>query len=151
MAEAKPISLVILDEEQDSNTQVQVLRKNRDQFFLSLREAVESCAAFATRKHDYSSQISDLLDLLSKWVEERRDRIKSAYCTVRPGGNIFFLVVQKAIAFDQELSSQLTQLDIDVANSETYALIDFDVLAIPAVSRKSADAFLASGKVYTHA
>jgi len=103
------------------------------------------------RGNDFSSQLSDLLDLLGRWVEDRRDRIKAAFVTVRPGGDILLLVMQKDIPFDEQLSSELTQLDIDVANNEAYELIDFDVLAIPAVSRKSADAFLSSGDVFTHA
>jgi hypothetical protein len=40
MSEGKIASLVILDEGLDPDAQVRVLRKNRDQFFLDLSEAV---------------------------------------------------------------------------------------------------------------
>jgi hypothetical protein len=70
---------------------------------------------------------------------------------VRPAARILFVAIQKGIAFDETLSGDLTQLDILVANDDAYKLIDFDVLAIPAVSIKSAGAFLSSGTVFTHA
>jgi hypothetical protein len=151
MAEAKTGSLVILDEELDPETRVQVLRKSRDRFFLSLNEAVQACGMFARHKNDYSDQVSDLLDLLHKWVEGHRGQIRAAHVTIRPRGDLLFVVVQKGLQFDENLSSDLTQLDLDVANTDAYELVNLDVLALPAVSRESANAFLSSGEVYTHA
>jgi hypothetical protein len=151
MAEIQTNSIVILDEELDPETQVQVLQKSRDRFFLSLSEAVQACASFATHKNDYSDQVSDLLNILHKWVEGHHSRIRAAHLTIRPRGDLLFIVVQKEHKFDESLSSDLTQLDLDIANDEAYKLITFDVLAIPAVSRESANAFLSSGKVLTHA
>jgi hypothetical protein len=149
MPEAQPISYVLLDE--GTGGQVQVIRKNRDQFFLSLGEAVAVCAAFVMSRADFVSQMSDLLDKLSEWVRIRGDKIKSAFFTVRPDNSALFVVTQREVPFDATLSDELTDLDIEIANSEAYSLINLDVLAIPAVSRDSANAFLSSGRVFTHA
>ena len=148
MSEAQAISYVLFEEQ---GGQVQVVRKNRDQFFLSLGEAVAVVAAFASSRVDFTSQMSDLLDKLSEWVRAREDKIKSAFFTVRPNNSSLFLVTQKGIQFDETLSDELTDLDIEIANSDAYSLINLDVLAIPAVSRESANAFLSSGRVFTHA
>ena len=151
MSEATPISLVLLDESHDPATQVRVSRKTRDMFFLSLGEAVEACSAFVTSKIDFSNQMADLLDLLSAWVTERKERIKAAHLTLRRDNSVLFVVTQKEVRFDEALSDDLTRLDIDVANNPAFELITLDVLAIPAVSAESATAFLSSGQVYTHA
>jgi hypothetical protein len=149
MPEPQAISYVLLDEE--TGGKVQVIRKNRDQFFLSLGEAVAVCAAFAASRADFKNQMPDLLDKLSEWVKARQDKIKSAYFTVRPDNSALFLVTQREVPFDETLSDDLTDLDIEIANSAAYSLINLDVLSIPAVSRDSANAFLSSGQVFAHA
>ena len=149
MPEPQAISYVLLDEE--TGGQVQVIRRNRDQFFLSLGEAVAVCAAFAASKAEFKSQMPDLLDKLSDWVKARQARIKSAFFTVRPDNSALFVVTQKESPFDETLSNDLTDLDIEIANSAAYSLINLDVLAIPAVSRDSANAFLSSGQIFAHA
>lgn len=149
MAEVQPVSIVILDEETEA--QVRVKQKNRDQFFLSLGEAVAACAAFVKSSKYFTSQVADLLEVLSNWVKARKDRIRSANLTFRLDNSVLFVITQKGVAFDEELSKDLTELDIAIANDEAYDLIHLDVLAIPAVSRDSANAFLSSGQVFTHA
>ena len=145
----QPVSYVLLDER--SEGQVTVRQKNRDLFFLSLGEAVAVCANFAKCKADFTNEVTDLLEKLSGWVTVRRDKIGSAHLTFRRDGSILFLVIQKAVEFDEPLSDELTDLDIEIAMDPAFGLINFDVLAIPAVSTESANAFLSSGEVYTHA
>lgn len=150
MSQVQTLSYVLLDE--GAEGEVRITQRNRDQFFLSLGEAVAACAAFAKSKFDFAGQVADLLETLSKWVRARRDRISAAHLTFRPENNdIRFVVMQKAVEFDSQLSEELTDLDIEIANSEAYDLISLDVLAIPAVSLESANAFLSSGQVFTHA
>ena len=149
MAATQPISIVLLDEAADAR--VMVMPKSRDQFFLSLGEAVTACRSFVEGAKDFGAQMSDLLELLANWIEARKDRIKAAYLTLRCDNSVLFVVTQKVLEFDERLSSELTELDISIATNEAFQLICFDVLAIPAVSRESAEAFLSSGKVLTHA
>ena len=106
---------------------------------------------FAKCKADFTGQIADLLEILSDWVKTRRSRIRSARLTFRPDRSVLFVVMQKDIPFDAELSGQLTDLDIAIANDAKFGLLNLDVLAIPAVSEESANAFLSSGEVFTHA
>ena len=128
-----------------------VKRKSRDMFFVDVTEAALACAAVADFKV-FTGQMADLLDKLSDWVKLRRDRLKGAHLTLRQNHrSVLFVIMQKDIPFDAELSDELTDLDIEVANDEAFKLLTLDVLAIPAVSRESANAFLSSGKAYTHA
>ena len=136
MPVTQAISYVLYEE---AGGKVKVVRKNRDQFFLSLGEAVAVFATFASSREHFSGQMSDLLDKLNDWVRTREDKIKSAFFTVRPDNSCLFVVTQKGVPFDETLSDELTDLDIEVSNSDTYSLISFDVLAIPAVSTESAN------------
>lgn len=149
MSRLMPMSYVLLDEAMEG--EVRVRRKNRDMFFMTLGEAVAVCADFAKDKNDFTAQVTDLLDALSEWVTQRRDGIKSAHLTFRPDRSVFFVVMQKETPFDAKLSEELTDLDINVANDPAFDRLKLDVLLIPAVSRDSANAFLSSGEVFTHA
>ncbi len=55
------------------------------------------------------------------------------------------------VEFDRELSDELTELDLAVANDLRLELIDLNVMGIPCVSRESAEAFLASGQLLNYA
>lgn len=105
---------------------------------------------FAKCKADFTNQVADLLEKLGDWVTARKGKIGSAHLTFRRDSSIL-LVIQKAVEFDEQLSDELTELDIEIATDPAFGLVNFDVLAIPAVSTESANAFLSSGEVYSHA
>jgi hypothetical protein len=96
-------------------------------------------------------QVGELMMHLSQWVKDHRRYIKSAFLNFRIGNKVLFLVMQKDTPFDPALSELLADLDIEVANKAAFNLIDLDVMAIPPVSRESAEAFLSCGQVFTHA
>ncbi len=143
-------SVVLLDE-QNRNQQVVVSTEDADRIVMSMSEAVKACFAFDKGVNAFNRQFAELLDRLVKWINLHRAAIRNAHVTIRPPNNLLFVVTQQEVEFDQQLTDALTELDIEVAANDDFNLLDFDVLALPKVSKESAKAFLASGQVYEHA
>ncbi len=143
-------SVVLLDE-QNHNQQVVVSSEDADRIVMSMSEAVKACFAFDKGVHAFNRQFAELLDRLVKWINRHREAIRNAHVTIRPPNNLLFVVTQQEVEFDQQLTDALTELDIEIAGSNDFDLIDFDVLALPKVSKESAKAFLSSGQVFEHA
>ena len=144
---AQRTSIILLDE--NAAGDVFVIPKDRDKFILTVEEAVRACRASAESIR-FSDQFQSLLDKLAVWLHSHRERIKSAHLTIRES-DILLLVMQRQTRFDQELVDALTELDLEIANSEAYDLIKLNTLSTPPVSTESAKAFLSSGHVYTYA
>ena len=149
MATAKRPKQIVLLDESDAESLVQVRMKDGDQFFAVMTEAAKSLQA-VDKLVEFRQQFSELIEDLRRWLDARRPRIKTAFVRVRER-DILFLVMQKDVEFDAELSAELTELDIQVANSVHYSLLDLDVLLIPAVENASSVAFLSSGDRYRYA
>lgn len=149
MTEQQRVTFVLLDEDDDRS--VVVRPKDNDKFVVSSKEAVAACFAYDKFVGGLKKQVDELMDHLSQWVKDHRQYIKSAFLTFRVGNSMLFLVMQKEAPFDPVLSEHLTDLDIEIANNSAFNLIDLDVMAIPPVSRESAEAFLSCGQVFTHA
>jgi hypothetical protein len=146
----KPVvrsSIILLDEDRYEN--VYVIPKDRDKFILTVEEAVRACRAQANQAA-FQCQFRDLLDELTDWVKARRARMQAAHLMIRDSG-MLLVVMQKGKEFDRELADELTELDLHVANAESYKLIDLDVMAVPYVSHDSLTAFLSSGQVFSYA
>lgn len=148
MAKADRTSLVLLDESSGSQ-EAMVKMRDGDMFFVAMTDAAQACRAIDKFK-DFRPQFSTLLETLDQWIESHRDKVRSAYLTIRDH-DMLFVVMQKQRQFDPELADSLTDLDLAIANSDDLSLIDVDVMAIPFVSDDSAKAFLSSGNVITHA
>lgn len=134
-------SLVLLDASQDVEVHVKALDK--DQFFMTAREAVQACQA-QSKQLEFVEQFQDLCSQLGNWVKLHGDKIAMAVVTVRKT-DILLFVKQNKVEYDDELASALTALDIEVANSDHYNLIPFNVMSVPYVSADSTSAFLSSG------
>ncbi len=147
MAESNRTSLVLLAEQSDDQALVKL--NDGDVFFVAVADAARACSAF-DKARDFSVQFARLLETLARWIDSRRERMKSAHLTIRER-DILFVVMQKSVQFDGELADALTELDLLIANSPEFQLIDLDVMALPAVSPDSAKAFLSSGEIYTYA
>lgn len=140
-------SLVLLDE--SSCEDAFVLTNDGDKFFLAVTDAARACRAYEKGKL-FGEQFQELLQLLSQWVASNRGRIQSAHLMPRDS-DILFLVTQKAAPFDADLAESLTDLDLQIANSDNFNLVDLEVLAIPPVCESSRAAFLSSGEVLNYA
>lgn len=145
LAPTRP-SIVLLE---SSDQQAKVQMNDGDTFFVTVTEAARACRALE-KVVQFKNQFNELIDTLTKWIEARRPRIRSAMIKVR-STDILLLIVQKQQGFDQQLVDELVDLDIEIASSGSYDLIDMSVLCIPAVKTDACSAFLSSGDVYTHA
>ena len=147
--QSKRPSLTLLDE--SAGGQVWVKPKDDDHFFVALMDAVSACRAIDKAK-EFQQQFEDLVDELTKWIDSHKDSIRSAHLMARERErDILLLVVQKDVPFDRVLADELSKLDISIAQSKNFNLLDLNVMAVPSVSRESMTAFLASGDVYTYA
>jgi len=147
MAKAERTSVALLVESDPGQAVVKM--KDGDVFFVAVSDAARACQAIEKFK-DFSTQFRALLAKLGTWVEAHRSGIKSAYLTIREH-DMLFLTVQKSVEFDALLADSLSDLDLEIANGEEFNLLDLSVMAIPAVSEGSLNAFLSSGEVFTYA
>ncbi len=92
---------------------------------------------------EFQTQMFALKQLLDNWVKSRKDSIKEAYFTVR-GSSLFFLVVSSSKAYNESLESDLTELDLNVANDNKLNLMNLEVLAIPDSPADCVQAYLGS-------
>ena len=120
--------------------QVLINQLNGDRFVLSIQEVINASGAFS-RQRDLSKQFDILFQKLGEWSSLRRDAIRSSHLTIRDSG-FLFVVVQKGTAFDEPLSNDLTDLDLEIAENRDLDLISLDVLAIPNSSSESLAAFI---------
>lgn len=91
-------------------------------------------------------QFLDLLDHLAEWIERNKGVLKSAFVAIRHEG-LLFLVVQKAIAYDDNLSDLLTDLDVEIARDERFNLLRVNTLALPLCSRDDIEQFFETADI----
>ncbi len=144
---SKTTVLALLDEGLSGDAMVKL--RSGDTFLVAVADAARACRAFE-QAAQFGSQFNDLLDHLGVWIGAHKSQIHRAHLLVRQS-DILFLVTQRAAEFDRALVDELTQLDLEIANSEVFDLIDMEVLAIPPVSDVARTAFLSSGEVLSYA
>ncbi len=130
--------ITLLDESMGRD--VLVVSRSEDRFFITAQAAVEACRA-ANDSARFPQQFGDLLDFLSKWIEANKPKIHRAQVAVREN-DLLFLVTQAGAAYDDELMDSLSDLDIEVANSESFSLVKMNVLAIPRTPDEASTAFI---------
>lgn len=140
-------SIILLDAAKPS--QVVVVPEDKDRFCLTVQQAIRACQA-TDNEYRFGQQFEALLQRLSAWLTERKERVSSAAVTIRQS-DILFYVVQKAVERDNVLADELTSLDLEIANSLDFGLIELNVMSVPYVSQASSSAFLSSGQVFEYA
>jgi hypothetical protein len=140
-------TIVLLDEAGGGT--VTLLPADRDQFCLSVEDAIKGCKAIAAT-YSVVQQVADLRDKLAVWIERRRSAIQAAYLSFRRDG-ILFVVVQRGVAKDEQLAADLTDLDLAIASDESCNSLIVEVLSIPSASSSATSAFLSSGRVQEYA
>jgi len=83
-----------------------------------------------------------LIERLQNWSKEHSDLISRADIRVRSYNDFLFVVMQKEVPYNFDLSDKLTDLDIEIANNSDFDWITLDVLAIPRCSAEAAQAFI---------
>lgn len=137
----------IIDE--SSPQEALVVMKDGDKFVVGYTEAAKACRA-AEKMKDFVPQLTEVLKKLGNWAAQRKDQIHSAMLSPGEHG-LLFLVMQKDVPFDQQLTDDLTDLDLEIAQNPSFALVRVEVLAIPRVDKETATAFISSPPFHEYA
>ena len=100
---------------------LKVVKLDGDRFVVTAQQAIDACS-LASNAALFQNQFRDLMDTLYSWVDDRKDKISSAFITVSREG-ILLLIVQKGVKADLLLEDELVQLDLDIANEEALSLL----------------------------
>lgn len=119
---------------------VMVTKGGEDRFVVTQKQAVEACHTVSELGQSLT-QFHELAKVLGEWINKHTARIFEARLAVGRSG-LLFVVTQVAEEFDEVLMQELTELDIQVANNESFNLITMNVLAIPRVSEEATTAFV---------
>jgi hypothetical protein len=141
VSETKPIQL-----KYDEDTRVVVHHADGDRVVVSAAEAVLSIlkwGSVTTRLSDVQEQMHLLLRQLRTWCDTRASRIYRAFVQVNiTYERVGFIVIQKAVPYDEQLSDDLTELDLELFHHPQLGAIRVDVLGIPRCSLDSMQAFV---------
>jgi len=113
----------------------------RQRFLAVVQEAIESCKVH--RRADraaFRKQFKALLDFLGQWAFERKEKLARIFLTVGQE-RLLFLVVTKARNYDNDLESELTQLDVEVAHNQDFSRICLSVQALPCCGKNGYGSF----------
>ena len=125
---------------QDDSGSVRITPEDNDLMILSVHEAISACRAFADQIR-FKSQFDALLVRIGGWIRTRSEKISSAFITTRDAG-LLLLIVTKSREYDSDFESDITDLDIQVANEPDFGMIELSVLAIPNCPLESVNSFL---------
>jgi len=87
-------------------------------------------------------QSAALVERLQDWSKEHSNFISRADIRVLAYNDFLFVVMQKDVPYDFDLSDKLTNLDIEIANNSDFDWVTLNVLAIPRCSSEAAQAFV---------
>lgn len=79
---------------------------------------------------DFTFCFERLLKDLGAWINENNEDILHAFLTVR-NADLLFLVVQRGKGFNEDLADLLTDLEIRIAQDESYKPLNLSVMAVP--------------------
>jgi hypothetical protein len=144
--ESKRRSVVPLIEGEHDD--VQVIRLDGDRFVTTAQQAIDFLS-LAGRAVAFQQQLKELLDRIYKWIDDRKQKIAAGYI-VFGGDGITVVIVQRDVRFDFAFEDELTDLDLEVANSGSFPLIPFNTLLVPKVGDTALKSFLSSGQIVRH-
>lgn len=123
-------------------SEVWIETEDEDRFLMTVEAVVRTCKAH-NHIAEVARQLRKLLRRLGEWVKVHPGDVQEAYLTVRDSG-LLFLIVRKTKPFNETLESDLTELDIEVADDDSFSLIRLSVLALPTTSEECVKSFLAA-------
>lgn len=97
------------------------------------------------RRHSQQQQAEKqfhlLLTRLAKWLGENKSAWKRAFLTAGEG-ILRFVVVRKAVRYDEAVSDSLYQLELDLTRDPDLNLIKTTMIALPNASEEAISSFL---------
>jgi hypothetical protein len=127
-----------LDEKANPQGRVLVTPQDEDRFTLPCAQAVEACKLHVSRKL-WFDELDSMLVRVRDWAGQHQDRIHSVYAAPREGHVVIF-VVPKSDTYDLDLGSQLTDLDIELA--QQFQVISTEVMQIPGKTTQQLASFV---------
>jgi hypothetical protein len=86
-------------------------------------------------KKSLERQLSALFELLKEWSDVNSANLTMAMAHWVPQtSRVYFFAVQNTNTYDREFSQNLTQLEMDVEDSEQFDLVSMKVLELPKMS-----------------
>lgn len=114
---------------------------DEDRFSMTVEEAIEACKVYErAKKTIFRKQFDMLLDFLGAWSHTRKNKLAKVFLTIRDAG-LLFLAVTKRKTYDANFEEELTQLDLEIANSEDFSEILLSVQSLPLCSQSNYDSF----------
>ena len=148
MSQSETLQPVRLDYS-EKNRQVVVCPKDNDMFVRSMEQIVEACVVHERtlqRAFRFKDQLDGLLKKLAQWLLDNKHRVHKAFLAPHEGG-LRFLIIKIGARYDGDLEDSLTDLDIAVATSPEFDLLQLEVLCLPEVSMEAAHSFLPLSQV----
>jgi hypothetical protein len=137
----------------DSNDNVVVYPPDNDIHVMPAKEAVKAILRSFSPVNKLMSfvesgmqmigeQSAALVERLQDWSKEHSHIISRADMRVLSHDDFLFVVMQKEVPYNFDLSDKLTDLDLEIANDSGFDKVTLNVLAIPRCSSEAAQAFI---------
>jgi len=138
--------VIYLRYDDDVEDNVMVHPEYLDPIFVTPAEAVKAIMYRSSHLQERLKTVTEQTELMLKklktWSKEHSNLICRADIRFLSQDDFLFVVMQKDVPYDFDLSDKLTELDIDFANDIHFNLISLNVLAIPKCSSDAAQAFI---------
>lgn len=121
--------------------------ENNDKFVTTAREAAAACQRHQEIKA-FVAQLRKVMNRLASWIVAHPSDIQGAFLTVRDGG-LLFLLIRNSVPYNGGLETALTKLDLEIANSDEFDLLQLNALALPKSSDVSYRTFLVADQTWT--
>jgi hypothetical protein len=137
----------------DSNDRVVVHPQDNDLHVMPAKEAVKAIQQslsplnklmpfIESGMQTMGEQSVALFERLQDWSKEHSNLISRADVRALAYDDFLFVVMQKDVPYNFDLSDKLTELDIEIANDSDFDWLTLNVLAIPRCSSEAAQAFI---------
>ena len=129
----------------DDPSQVLVHPADDDKGVVSASDAVLAILGWGSISTEISvleKQLRLLLVKLQQWSHKYSEKIYRSDVQVRGFKDILFVVMQKDIPYDDDLTCELSQFDFDIFNDHNFSEVRLNTLAIPRCSIDSMQAFV---------
>ena len=129
----------------DDPSQVLVHPADDDKSVISASDAVLAILKWGSISAEISvlgDQLRLLLAELQRWSYEHSNKIRRSDVQVRGIKDILFVVMQKEIPYDDDLTCALSKFDSDIFNNLDLNAVRLNTLAIPCCSADSMQAFV---------
>ncbi len=126
----KQLQPIILDYKQ-ANRKVTVVPSDEDRFVMSMQDAATACQIVERMDIiNFTRQFKELLNYLGRWIKAHQNKILHSFLTTRDAG-LLFIVIRKESKYDDNFESELTELDLKIAQNKDFNLINLSVLSLP--------------------